>query len=253
MRCRVKYLLSVLILIAFCVTTAQSQRDSAYVKPSPYDLISSYYDNGFSPFRKGNKYLGLALSLQDQSLTNTQRLLDKVVSGNRLNFNVEMKGGYFIGDYTQVGVNLTYEQSKFQGVTVREGDTVQVDDIFRGLTAIPYIKPYFPVTKNQRLSFFMELGVGLGGGQGVLRETRNLDEISKTYTEQFTFSMGLTPGVTFFAIENFAFEIGINVLGYQLRRVVTTINEVERAVDLRHNVNLQLNLLSLNLGLAYYF
>ena len=98
-----------------------------------------------------------------------------------------------------------------------------------------------------------QFGFGLGGGNGLLRETRNLDEIRKVSTEQFRFTLGLTPGITFFAVENFAFEVGINVLGYELRRIETITDEVETSVDTRHNVNLKLNLLSLNIGLAYYF
>ena len=247
-----KYL--VIAVLTMISLQALAQRDSSeYTKPSPYELISSYYDDGFSPFKKRNGYLGLAFSLQDQSLINTQRLLDKVIDGGRFNYNIELSGGYFLGDYTQVGLTFSFAYDKFEGTTLREGDTIRVEDISKVFTAIPFIKPYFPVTKNERLSFYMQLGIGLGGGNGLTRETKKLDEINKTYSEQFVLNVGLTPGITFFAIENFAFEVGINVLGYELKRTETTINEVETAIETRHNVNLRLNLLSLNIGLAYYF
>lgn len=224
-----------------------------YSEPSPYDLFTKYYEEDFTPFRKGNGYLGLAFSLQDQSLINTQRLLDKVIDGNTFRYDIELSGGYFINDYTQVGLGFSYNHDKFEGTTIRDGDTVQVQDISKIFTALPFIKPYIPVTKNQRLSFFMQFGFGLGGGNGLLRETRKQDEIKKVRTEEFRFTLGLTPGITFFAVENFAFEVGINVLGYELRRIETVSDDIETAIETKHNVNLKLNLLSLNIGLAYYF
>ncbi len=248
-----RYLIAVLLLLALLPAFGQEEERSQYTKPSPYDLFTKYYEEDFTPFKKGNGYIGLALSLQDQSLVNTQRLFDKVVDGNTFKYDIEFSGGYFISDYTQIGLGFSYSEDKFEGTTIRDGDTVRVEDVTKLFTALPFVKPYIPVTSNQRLSFFMQFGFGLGGGNGLLRETRNLDEIRKVSTEQFRFTLGLTPGITFFAVENFAFEVGINVLGYELRRIETITDEIETSVDTRHNVNLKLNLLSLNIGLAYYF
>jgi hypothetical protein len=38
---------------------------------TPYELLSSYYENDFKPFKKKNWYTGLAFSLSDRKSTNT--------------------------------------------------------------------------------------------------------------------------------------------------------------------------------------
>ena len=251
---KIHILATAILILSFAVALHGQEEDGQVAsKPSPYELISSYYKDDFKPFAKGTPYLGLAFALQDRSLENTQRLLDKVVDGNQFNYELELKGGYFIGDYVMVGLNFNYAFDKFEGSLVRESDTVRSETISRFFTAVPVLKAYFPVTANERLSFFTEIGVGFGGGNALTRETVRFDEVSKEYSSNFRFSVGFTPGITFFAIEDFAFEVGINVIGYTLNRTDTTINDTEQAVDLRHNVNLNINLLSLKLGLAYYF
>ena len=83
---------------------------------------------------------------------------------------------------------------------------------------------------------------------------KNQDEINKVYTEEFTFSAGISPGVTFFAIENFSFEIQLNnLIGYELQISKKTTNDMEESKVTTNNVNFNIDLLSLNLGLAYYF
>lgn len=171
----------------------------------PFDLMSKYYEEEFHPFSKKNWYMGFAFSLQDQKLQNQARLFDKVLDGQDLNYDLTFRGGYFLGDYFMVGGNLIYNRENFTGTIVQESDTIQRENIASRGTIAPTIKSYFPLTKNKRLSFFNELGLGFGFGNTVARDTKNQDEINKSYSDEFSFSAGISPGITFFAIENFAF------------------------------------------------
>ena len=80
-----------------------------------------------------------------------------------------------------------------------------------------------------------------------------MDEVDKTYSSDFNFRIGISPGITFFAIENFAFEVQLNVLGYELEVRDQTVNEGEPSRDIRQNVDFSIDILSLQLGLAYNF
>lgn len=222
--------------------------------PDPYELMSKYYQEDFHPFSKGNWYTGFAFSLKDQKLQNKSRLFDKVLAGQDLNYDLTFKGGYFLGDYFMVGGNLIYNRQKFTGTIIQESDTIQRENITSIGTVAPTFKTYFPLTKNNRLSFFNEIGLGFGFGNSVSRDTKKQDEITKSYTDEFAFSAGISPGITFFAIENFAFEIQLNnLIGYELQVSNKTTNETEESKVTTHNVNFNIDLLSLNLGLAYYF
>ena len=53
-------------------------------------------------------------------------------------------------------------------------------------------------------------------------------------------------------MENFALEVQLDVLGYELNVEKKTKNDLERSRDVRQNVDFKLNILSVKVGLAYY-
>ncbi|WP_215224959.1 hypothetical protein [Echinicola shivajiensis] len=220
---------------------------------SPYDLLSSYYEEGFEPFKKGNFYTGLSFSLTDRKLENTDFLIQKVIDGEHLDYDVTLKGGYYTGDYGMVGVDVEFYQDKFTGITFQDPDSLQSNRISRGLSVSPNFRSSVPLTNDERLSFFTVLGVTFGGGRTLSRKTKNLDEIEKVYGSEFNFRVGLSPGLTFFVMEAFAIEVQLDVLGYDLKVTKNTMNNTETAIETRQNIDFNINLLSLDLGLAYYF
>ncbi len=249
-----KYLIIALLLVISPGLWAQESDTTK--KVSPYELISGYYNGGdFHPFKKGNGYVGLAFTVEDKQLTNTQRLFDKVTDGQNTNYEITFKGGYFLWDYVQVGMNVVYGRDKFEGQLIdQNSDSLSRSSITAGGSIVPYLKIYFPVSKNERLSFFLENGAGFGFSNELQRDTRNTDEVTKRYSDTFVFTLGISPGITFFAVENFAFEIQLNnLLGYEYARKNTTTDDIEESVTVTNNVNFRIDLLSLRLGLAYYF
>jgi len=100
---------------------------------------------------------------------------------------------------------------------------------------------------------FTEVGLTFGMSNSLNRSTKNLDEVDKTYGTEYNFRVGLSPGITFFVIENFAFEVQLNVLGYDLKVSEKSTNDAPKSKEIRQNVDFNINILSLQLGLAYYF
>lgn len=220
---------------------------------SPYELMSSYYAEQFKPFQKKNWYTGLAFSLSDKNLDNVDRLLDNVVNGKDKSFNIVLKGGYYTGDYAMVGLNFEYNQESFEGTLFRDPDTVQSKSISRAYNFTPNVRSSVPLTKSERLSFFTEVGISLGVGNTLTRNTKNLDEIEKIYSDEFNLRVGISPGITFFAIENFAFEVQLDVLGYELNVKNKEVNGMDQSRVVTNNIDFNIDILSLKLGLAYYF
>ncbi|WP_321369630.1 hypothetical protein [uncultured Draconibacterium sp.] len=233
-----------------------AQEDSLMVehKTTPYDLLSSYYTDNFRPFQKGNFYAGLAFSVTDKRLTNTNYLFQQIVEGDRLDYDLLLKGGYYTGDYGMVIINFNYFQNRFGGTVFQDPDTLQSNTLKRGFAISPGFRSSVPLTPNERLSFYTEVGFTLGGSSSLTRKVKNIDEIDKIHKQEFFFGLGLSPGITFFAMENFAFEVQLNnVLGYQLNVAKSSTNDGPESKQVRQNVDFNINLLSLELGLAYYF
>jgi len=215
--------------------------------------MSKYYNENFKPFKKRNVYIGLAFSLDDVRKENTSGLLQNVIDGSELEYSILLKGGYYIGNYAMVGLNFDYYQYKFDGQVFRDPDTLQSNSITRSYDFTPNFRSSIPLTRNERLSFFVEIGVTFGYGTSLIRNTKNLDEIEKLYSDSFHFRAGISPGVTFFAIESFAFEVQLNVLGYDLMVTQQTKNEEIESREIEQKIDANIDLLSLQLGIAYNF
>jgi hypothetical protein len=54
-------------------------------------------------------------------------------------------------------------------------------------------------------------------------------------------------------MENFALEIQLDVLGYELNTSTKTTNGGDESKTTRQNIDFDIELLSLKLGLSYYF
>ncbi|WP_075604045.1 hypothetical protein [Saccharicrinis aurantiacus] len=245
--------IGVVLSLAFNFLLAYGQDDKKSSEYSPYELLSSYYHNDFKPFKKGSWYVGMGFDFSDQKSLNTKGLLQNVLDGNDLNYSIQLKGGYYTGDYGMVGLNLEMYESEFVGMVFRDPDTLQTNSITRGYSIQPNIRSSVPLTRNERLSFFTMIGVGYGIELTNTRDIKNIDEISKTFSTTHNIGIGISPGVTFFAMENFAFEVQLNVLGYDVKITNTEIDGIEQSKDVRHNVNFNIDILSLDMGLAYYF
>lgn len=239
-------------LVLFSLALIAQEENQEKLKYSPYELLSSYYNTDFKPFKKGAVYIGLSLSLEDRLQENTQGLFQNVIEGDRINFDILLKGGYYLSDYSMIGLNLNIFENKFEGTVFRDPDIIDSKSITRGVSFTPNFRTSIPLTSNERLSFFTTTGLTLGKSNTLTRETKNTDQIDKRFTTDYNFRLGISPGVTFFAMENFALEVQLDVLGYELNVKNATKNDFEESRDVRHNVDFNLNLLSVTIGLAYY-
>ncbi len=231
------------------VDEIKDEKDKKY---TPYELLSSYYNNDFKPFEKGTIYVGASMSLEDRTQENTENIFEKVIDGDRVNFDILLKGGYFINDYSMLGLTFNFFENKFEGILFKDPDMVESNSITRGFSITPNYRTSIPLTQNERLSFFTTAGLTIGKSNTLKRDTKNTDEIEKSFSENFNFRVGLSPGVTFFAMENFALEIQLDVVGYEYKVEKKTKNETQTSRDVRHNVDFKLNLLSVKLGVSYY-
>ncbi|WP_167608244.1 hypothetical protein [Maribellus sediminis] len=130
--------LTILLLTTFTLkAVALQDTTSIDSKNTPYELLSSYYSEHFHPFKKGNFYTGLAFSVTDNKMTHTDYLVQKVVDGDKQNFDILVKGGYYTGDYGMALINVQYFQDKFEGIVFRAPDTLQSSSITRGFAVTP--------------------------------------------------------------------------------------------------------------------
>ena len=245
----------IILVSVFCfvvIITAEAQKKE---KLSPVELMFEYYDDEFKPFNKGKWFTALTFNIEDSNLKSDNKYIgfDNVIEGSEFNYDVKIKGGYSIGNYTYVGLGITHGRDKSEGRGIILLDTISSESVANRNVISPFIRNYYPLSKNQRLSFFNEVKMDFGFGDSDTKSFENGEGTESETTNDFLFGIGISPGVTFFALESFAFEIQLDVLGYEYEKSTSIDNEGNEFTTDSHNVNFTLDLLSLNFGLAYYF
>jgi len=247
--------LNTLLLTLVSFTNVLFAQESSNTTEDDKDFIGSYYDEQFRPFKKGNGYVGLAFSVFDEKSNNSKDILsfDRQINSKTLDFSVKFKGGYFFSKNHMAGLGYSIDRDKSTIEATFLLDTVMIESVDRIHSFTPFVRSYFPLTKNKRLSLFNELKMNFGFGNGESEWYENGEKTSFDTSDTFIFGIGLSPGITFFALENFCFEIQLDVLGYNYERVITTDEAGEEITTVSNNVDFTLNLLTLDFGLAYYF
>ena len=92
---------TVIMFVLLYPLTIGAQED----RQSPGELISNYYQQGFSPFAKGNWYTGISFSVKDETFENRFDFLglDRAVSGTESEFEIDLGLGYLFSDYFMAG------------------------------------------------------------------------------------------------------------------------------------------------------
>ncbi|WP_300978509.1 hypothetical protein [Flavobacterium sp.] len=86
----------------------------------------------------------------------------------------------------------------------------------------------------------------------VTEKTSN-DILTRYYSVTNNYNLGINPGIQVFTIKGFATEVGVNLAGLSHTYKRTTINEVENTVIKSNDLDLKLNILSLNISFFYFF
>jgi len=152
-----------------------------------------------------------------------------------------------------IGLNLEYNEMRFTGTLFQDPDTVESNSITRGYTITPNLRTSLPLTATERLSFFVMIGLEFGMSNTLDQDEEYIDQFTRTYSTMYSAGVGVSPGITFFAMENFAFEVQLNILGYQISITDTDTKGLEPGREVDQNLNFKIDLLTLELGLAYYF
>lgn len=150
-----------------------------------------------------------------------------------------------------IGLNLSVFENKFEGVLLKDSEEVESNSIKRGFSLTPNYRTSVPLIKSERISFLTSLGLTFGKSSTLKRDIKNLDEIQKSFADNYNFRLGISPGATFFVMENFALEVQLDIIGYELNVEKKTKNNTIKYKDIRHNIDFKLDLLSVKIGVAY--
>lgn len=203
---------------------------------------------------KGRFYSALTFSLSQRQAENENQLLRQVIDQDRYTYRIVGNGGYAIKDNFTLGLSLGYGQSR-EDITYLDENNEELNSksLQRGLSISPNIRNYIPIGQG-KLQILIQTQLGFTFGESLQRiyATDQVDKIEGNFME---IDLGVSPGVALFFTRNWAFETRVNVAGLSTRIEESTVNgdEANRTRVEQTNVDFRLNLLELNLGVAFYF
>ncbi|MDN3203884.1 hypothetical protein [Algoriphagus sediminis] len=210
-------------------------------------------DNNYK-IEKGRFFTSLTASLSQRSAENENQILRQVKNQNRYRFRIVGAGGYAIKDNFMVGLAGGYGRSKEDITFLNENQQeVTTQRLEQGFSIVPNMRNYIPLGRGQ-LQILVQTEFGLTFGESLQRNFYE-SEIDKIESEFIEINVGVSPGLVLFFDRHWAFEttVGIAGLSTRIEESITNDDLQNKTRIVQNNVDLRINLLNLNLGVAYYF
>jgi hypothetical protein len=202
---------------------------------------------------KKTAYIGLLLSYTNTTKENAKSTFENTKYGKATEVSIKTGGGYFFKKNFAVGLGFSYGSDKEQTESINGiGPNTFFDQDLQTFAFTPFIRNHYSLTKRNRLYLFTQTGLQFGFGNGLAStSTGNTTTIADIHENSY--GIDFTPGFIFIVEKGFAFELNVGVLGLNYSKETRTSPNQPQTVIQKTNVDLNINLLKLNLGLSYYF
>ena len=203
---------------------------------------------------KGRYFTTLALSLDQRNAENENQLVRFVIDQDRLNYRITSRSGYAVKDNMILGLGIGYGRER-EDITFenQNGEEIVSRRVQQGVSIAPTLRNYVPIGSGQ-LQILIQTEFSLLFAESLERQFLSND-IDKIKGDVFEAQLGVSPGAVLFFDRHWAFEVTVGLAGLSTRVEEEVINndDESRTRVVSSGVDLRINLLQLNLGVAYYF
>lgn len=242
---RISILFAILVLGALCAEARQYDRG--------YDMAPS---NAF--VEKGAWMLG-GTAKYSQHINNDYNLLvinDINSTGYKVSANPKLL--YMFKDNMGVGLRFSYDRSMLDlasadlsvsQITMSARDCYQIQHKF---SAYAVYRAYIPFGNSKRVAMFADLMFGGAYLQGKSFNAGG-DYVVGTYGEKYSMELAVEPGLAAFLSDRLAVELNVGIFGLSYSWRDQLRNQVTGGHSDSTSAGFMVNLLSLGVGLSYYF
>lgn len=204
-------------------------------------------------FAQNSWHTGITLNILSEDEDDIEGLLFNIDERENTGFAINILGGYFFKENLSVGIQYNYTKKEKDLYYFNNDNASHYQLASTKHTITPFLRNYIPISNDNRFSLFNETDLGFGFGNTLVRHTKSETDITKTYTEEFDFKLGIRPGVNVIIVKGFAFEVAIDLLGLRYTSKNVLKNGINNGTQNNFKFDFDISLLSLDFGLAYYF
>ena len=231
----------------------------------PYvSALAGQYDRGYETVpatkfvKKGSWMAGGTMRYSQHLNENYNFLVISDINSRGYNFSVNPKGIYMLKDNMGVGLSLSYDRGMLDlssadlavaNIEMAARDCYQIHHKY---SAYGVFRAYIPFRGVKRLALFADLMLGGSMKQGKAYNGGGTS-ILGSYTQSYSLSLAVDPGIVAFLTENIALEVNVGIFGVNYRWNSQIHNQVSNGHFDSTSAGFMINLLSVGVGISYYF
>lgn len=211
------------------------------------------FEDENTSIKKGNLFISTTFSINHKESENEALLLQTLDDSYRLDWALTLRSGYFIKDQFAVGAFFKYANQLDEIGYTNDIGKVNDNRLARSYSIAPFIRNYLPLGSG-RFCLFNETNLQFTYGSSV-KQISNPDDVSRTVGESYQLKLGIQPGIAGFITKGVSFEVGTSLLGLSSTYTTSVIDgdTANKGYTYSNDVNFKIDLLSLFLGITFYF
>lgn len=225
---------------------------------------AQHYDRGYetvpsSPFiKKGTWMAGGTLRYSQHINDDYNFLVINDINSKGFNVSVNPKLMYMFKDNMGVGLRFSYDRSmldlasadlSISQISMSAKDCYQINHKF---SAYAVYRAYIPLGNSKRVAMFADLLFGGSYKQGKAFNAGG-DYVLGTYGQNYSLDLAVEPGLVAFLSERLAVELNVGIFGLSYSWADQLRNQVIGGHSDSTSAGFIVNLLSLGVGMSYYF
>lgn len=231
-------------------------------------LVSVLFATAQEPFKRGLEQIsfvpkgqwitGVSVSYSQSSQDNYQFLIIEGINGDSYTFKVSPMLMFAFKDNLAAGGRFAYSRTRMavdQARFVLDDETdYTIDNLFsigHNYYFTGALRNYISLGRSRRFGMFNEVQLQIGGGQSKLINGLG-DDLSGTYSRNFSLDIGLAPGMVMFLNNYSAIEVNVGVLGFSYNKTKSITDQIYVANSDSKSANFKINLFSITFGVTFY-
>ena len=225
---------------------------------------AQHYDRGYetvpsSPFlKKGTWMIGGSAKYSQHINDDFNLLVINDINSKGFNISADPKALYLFRDNMGVGLRFSYDRSmldlssaniSMSEISMGAKDCYQISHKY---SAHAVYRAYIPLAGAKRIAMFADVLLGGSFKQGKAFNAGG-DYVDGTYTTAYALEIAVDPGLMAFLTERLAIEMSVGIFGLNYSWANQIHNQVDNGYNDATSAGFMVNLLSLGVGLSYYF
>lgn len=207
---------------------------------------------------KGEMMIGGNVAYSMHNNDTYRVLIIENVSSQGYNVSAKPFFLYALTDDLAVGVSGLYKRGltdlKSAGVSLM-GTELKLEDFYsisNKWGAGVFGRKYLVLGHSGRFALFVDVELNFSCSQSKISSRQN-NQVIGTYQTDWWIGLGVNPGISFYITDNFALQAGVGILNFGVGRINQVHNQVARGSASGFRASYAVDLLAMNIGVAFRF